>query len=236
GNPTHYNSGKWPNQKLMVSPRLGFNYDVFGDRSLTLRGGTGIFTGRVPFVWLTNMPTGAGVLQNTIEPGSYDQIKGWIGNVKFHPEDIYYHLNNVPAGAENVFIKTPKDGAPSSFALVDKNFKMPSVWRSSIAADYKIPNSPVTLTTDILYTKDINGVFQLGANRKASTAKMDYAGVDRDFYPNAAAYQYNTAIGANNATVLTNTKSKGYAFSATVGASVAPWHGLSGSLFYTYSE
>ena len=71
GNPKNYKSGEWPNSKVMLSPRFGFNYDVMGDRSLTLRGGTGIFTGRVPFVWLTNMPTNSGVLQNTIEPGNY---------------------------------------------------------------------------------------------------------------------------------------------------------------------
>ena len=236
GNPKKYSSGTWPKSRIMLSPRLGFNYDVFGDRSLTVRGGTGIFSGRVPFVWLTNMPTNAGVLQNVVEPGGYDQIAGWIDNVRFHPEDIYYHLKNVPAGAENVFIKTPKDGAPSSFALVDDNFKMPSVWRTSVGADYRIPYTPVTLNTDIIYTKDVNAVFQYGANRKATNAKMTYAGVDRDFYPSSADYQYNPAIGANNATVLTNAKSKGYAFSATFGATVAPWNGLSGSVFYTYSE
>ncbi|WDF66993.1 carboxypeptidase regulatory-like domain-containing protein [Sphingobacterium oryzagri] len=236
GNPRTYSSGSWPKSRIMLSPRLGFNYDVFGDRSLTVRGGTGIFTGRVPFVWLTNMPTNAGVLQNTVEPGNYQQVAPWIGNVRFHPEDIYYHVNNVPAGAENVFIKTPREGAPSSFALVDDNFKMPSVWRTSIGADYRIPNTLVTLTTDILYTKDINAVFQYGANRKPSEQTLNYAGDNREYYPNAASYQFNPAIGANNATVLTNTNSKGHAFSATVGASIAPWHGLSGSLFYTYSE
>src|SRR5690606_1022032 len=77
GNPHNYASGSWPKSRIMLSPRLGFNYDVFGDRSLTLRGGTGIFTGRVPFVWLTNMPTNAGVLQNTVEPGSYGDVAGW---------------------------------------------------------------------------------------------------------------------------------------------------------------
>jgi len=235
GNKRNYSSSKWPSSKIMLSPRVGFNFDVFGDRSLTLRGGTGIFTGRVPFVWLTNMPTNAGVLQNVVEPGSYGQVSGWINNVRFHPEDIYYHLKNVPAGAENVFIKTPKEGAPSSFALVDNNFKMPSVWRSSFGVDYRIANTPVTLTADLLYTKDVNGVYQFGANRKATTEKMTYAGVERDYYPTAASYQYNASIGANNATVLSNTKEKGYAISATFGANVSPWHGLSGSVFYTYS-
>ena len=234
GNPINYSSGEWPDSKVMLSPRLGFNYDVMGDRTLTIRGGSGIFSGRIPFVWLTNMPTNAGVLQNTVEPTSYSQVAGWINNVTFQPQDIYYHLNNVPAGAENVFIQNPNAGAPNTFALVDRNFKMPSVWRSSLGIDYRIPNTLLTLTSDILYTKDVNAVFQYGANRKPSDVTMTYA--PRAYYPNAASYQYNTAIGANNATILTNTESKGYAFSATVGANLRPWNGLSGSVFYTYSE
>ena len=234
GNPKNYSSGEWPKSKVSLSPRLGFNYDVMGDRSLTLRGGTGIFTGRVPFVWLTNMPTNAGVLQNTVEPGSYAEVAGWIGNVRFQPQDIYYYVSNPPAGAGNVFINSPKDGAPASFALVDQDFKMPSVWRSSFGADYKIPNSVFTLTTDILYTKDVNSVFQYGANRKESTARM--TNQDRVYYPNVASYQYNNKIGANSATVLTNSDTKGTAFSATFGANMRTWKGLSGSVFYTYSE
>lgn len=234
GNPKNYSSGSWPKSRVQLSPRLGFNYDVMGDRSLTLRGGTGIFTGRIPFVWLTNMPTNAGVLQNTVEPGSYAEVAPWIGNIRFQPNDIYYYVNNVPAGAGNVFINSPREGAPSSFALVDQDFKMPSVWRSSFGADYKIPNSVFTLSTDILYTKDVNSVFQYGANRKESTARMTYG--DRVYYPNVASYQYNTAIGANNATVLTNSDTKGTAFSATFGAIMRNWKGLSGSAFYTYSE
>ena len=234
GNPKNYTSGEWPKSKVMLSPRLGFNYDVMGDRSLTLRGGTGVFTGRIPFVWLTNMPTNSGVLQNTVEPGSYAEVAPWIGNIRFRPMDIYYYVNNPPAGGENVFINSPKAGAPSTFALVDQDFKMPSVWRSSFGADFKVPNTPITLTTDILYTKDINSVFQYGANRKESTVRM--TSQDRAYYPNAASYQFNTAIGANSATVLTNSDTKGNAFSATFGGSLRPWHGLSGSAFYTYSS
>lgn len=236
GSERHYSSSSWPKSQVMLSPRLGFNYDVFGDRSLTLRGGTGVFSGRVPFVWLTNMPTAAGVLQNTIEPRNYDAVKGWIGGIRFQPNDPYYYVNNVPAGGENVFIKTPVDGVPSTFSLVDDNFKMPMVWRSAFGADYKIPNTPVTLTTDLLYTKDIHAVMQFGANRKASTRLLNNAGDNREYYKDFSDYQYNTAIEPNAATVLTNTKVKGHAFSATFGATVAPWYGLSGSLFYTYSE
>lgn len=240
GNPKHYSSGKWPNSKVTLSPRFGFNYDVMGDRTLTLRGGTGIFSGRVPFVWLTNMPTNAGVLQNTIEPGSYAAVAPWINQITFQPQDIYYYVNNPVYYTDNngnqvtPFISSPRQGVPSSFALVDEDFKMPSVWRSSFGLDFRIPSTPLTFTTDLLYTKDVNAVFQYGANRKASTDRMTYA--DRVYYPNAASYQYNAAIGGNSATVLTNTDTKGHAFSATVGTTLRPWHGLSGSVFYTYSE
>ncbi len=239
--PKNYDSGSWPKSRVMLSPRFGFNYDVMGDRSLIVRGGTGIFSGRVPFVWLTNMPTGAGVLQNTIEPGDYADVEEWIGNVRFQPEK-YYYVENPPAGAENVFIKNPTQGAPNSFALVDTDFRMPMVWRSSLGADYQLGDSPFMLTADLLYTKDINGVFQFGANRAISPDKMNSAGDDREVVlpaiPNvrpATNIAYNSALGANNATILTNTDVKGHAFSATLGLSVPEYNGFSGSVFYTYS-
>lgn len=233
-NPKNYDSGSWPDSKVMLSPRFGFNYDVVGDRSLIVRGGTGVFSGRVPFVWLTNMPTGAGVLQNNVEPGSYEEVAGWIGNVKFNPEK-YHYLNNPPTGAEDVFIKNPTDGAPSSFALVDTDFKMPMVWRSSLGADYQLGDSPFKLTADLLYTRDINGVFQFGANRAVSPTSMNSAGDNREVVLPGTSVAYNPAMRANSAIILTNTDVKGHAFSATVGVSVPEYNGLSGSVFYTYS-
>ena len=232
--PKNYDSGSWPKSRVMLSPRFGFNYDVMGDRSLIVRGGTGIFSGRVPFVWLTNMPTGAGVLQNTIEPGDYADVEEWIGNVRFQPEK-YYYVENPPAGAENVFIKNPTQGAPNSFALVDTDFRMPMVWRSSLGADYQLGDSPFMLTADLLYTKDINGVFQFGANRSISTNSMNSAGDNREVVLPGTSVAYNPDLGANNATILTNTDVKGHAFSATLGLSVPEYNGFSGSVFYTYS-
>jgi len=54
GNPEVVDQAKLPDTKFLFSPRVGFNWDVSGDRSTQLRGGTGIFTGRVPFVWVGN--------------------------------------------------------------------------------------------------------------------------------------------------------------------------------------
>ncbi|KAF5276745.1 hypothetical protein FQR65_LT16223 [Abscondita terminalis] len=102
GKPRTYSSGEWPKSRIMLSPRFGFNYDIFGNRSFIIRGGTGIFSGKVPFVWLTNMPTGAGVLQNTIEPGSYNQVAPWIGNYPFQSSGHLLLHKEPTAGGENV--------------------------------------------------------------------------------------------------------------------------------------
>ena len=48
---------------MLFSPRLGFNWDFYGDRSLQIRGGTGIFTGRVPYVWIVGQAANSGMLQ-----------------------------------------------------------------------------------------------------------------------------------------------------------------------------
>lgn len=60
GNAETVNQGKMPEASLLFSPRIGFNWDVLGDRSVQLRGGTGIFTGRLPFVWVGNVISNPG--------------------------------------------------------------------------------------------------------------------------------------------------------------------------------
>ena len=62
-NGTNVDVSEWPKSKLLISPRLGFNWDIKGDRSIVLTGGTGLFTGLLPFVWFTNQPTNAGQMQ-----------------------------------------------------------------------------------------------------------------------------------------------------------------------------
>jgi len=234
GNPTHYTTSSWPKSRIMLSPRIGFNLDAFGNGSLLVRGGTGFFTGRVPFVWLTNMPSNSGVIQNNLEPGSYNAVAGWIGDIRFNP-DPYYWLNNTPASAANVFIKNPNAGVPTSFALVDRNFRMPKVWRTSLGADYTIPGTPLVATTDILYSRDINAAYQFGANRTAAPAQMNNNGDTRELFPNGNGVAYNPAAGGNTGVVLTNTDVKGYSLNTTVGLTLRERRGFYGSLFYTYT-
>jgi hypothetical protein len=231
GNVKNYISDKWPKTRVLLSPRAGFRYDVSEDRSFVIRGGAGIFTGRVPFVWLTNQPTNLGVIQNQIEPGSYAVSSPWIGDIRFNPNPSHW-IENTPASAQNVFLKSPQGGTPQTVAVVDRDFKMPQLFRVNIGGDKKIANTPFTVTGDLMYSKDINNVYQFGANRKSSSLKMKDG---REYYPNAAAYTHNSAIGGNSVSVLTNT-GLGYGFTATVGVSMSPWNGLSGSLHYNHTS
>ncbi|MFZ4547744.1 MAG: TonB-dependent receptor [Bacteroidales bacterium] len=99
GNPVKLDPAVWPKSKLMWSPRVGFNYDIKDDNSLTIRGGTGIFTGRIPFVWLGNQASNPGIFPNytfqvnsTAENFSFPQVwktdlavdwkfaEGWMGS------------------------------------------------------------------------------------------------------------------------------------------------------------
>ncbi|MBF9252045.1 carboxypeptidase regulatory-like domain-containing protein [Pontibacter sp. 172403-2] len=225
GNEKSYASGEWPKSRILLSPRFGFNLDALPDGSLQLRGGTGIFSGRVPFVWLTNMPTNAGVIQNVLEgvPASA------LDQIRFNPDPLYWLAN----GPSDVFIKSPNAGAPGSFALVDRDFKMPQVWRSSLGADYTIPGTPLTAIADLLYTKDLVGTYQFNANRKPATQQMNYAGDNRDFWNGKADTYYTDATG--DAIVLSNTN-KGSSLSATVGLSLPARRGFFGSVYYTYTR
>ncbi|MCH7397420.1 carboxypeptidase regulatory-like domain-containing protein [Belliella sp. DSM 107340] len=235
GGTKNYKSGEWPKTRINLSPRVGFNYDVFGDGKLKLRGGTGIFYGNIPFVWFTNMPSGAGGYQNNVEPNSYGEISDWIGGIRFN-EDPYFWPNNPPAGSEDVFLTSPQGGAPGTIALVDDEFKMPSVWRTSFGSDFQVPNTPITLTGDLMYTRDVNAVYQFLANRADATQFFNNGNDNREFYPGpGGAPRFNPAIGPNNVFILSNTQEKGNIVNATFGGTINSNRGLFGSLFYTYT-
>ena len=65
GNEHSYSTDQLPDAPLTVSPRVGFNWDILGNHKLVLRGGTGYFVGRLPFVWLVSAVSNAGCGQYT---------------------------------------------------------------------------------------------------------------------------------------------------------------------------
>ena len=132
--------------KASISPRLGFNIDVKGNSSLVIRGGTGIFLGRVPFAWM-----GYGYTLNGNTYGNID----WNGISSTTTVPIAIN----PYGLKDTVTKYggTTRSATREVDVVDNNFKLPKVWRSNLAVDIKFGNG-YKLTFDALYTKTLYDV------------------------------------------------------------------------------
>jgi hypothetical protein len=213
----------WPKTQLLFSPRISANWDVLSDGQYKVRGGTGIFTGRLPFVWFTNQPTNDGTLQ---------YLKSLSGAAI--PDDMRFDPNingQIEKYGTGIFPSTT--AAPAGPVEVAKNFKMPQVWRTNLAADIALP-SDMTFTLEGIYTKDINAILQQNINENAPT--LNFEGSDNRPY-----YSANTnpvrRINADisNAMVLDNTN-KGYQYSITAQLFKKFSQGFSGMVAYTFSQ
>jgi Carboxypeptidase regulatory-like domain/TonB dependent receptor-like, beta-barrel len=232
------NTGEWPKSKINMSPRVGLTWDVKGDKSLVVRGGTGMFTGRLPLVFFTNMPSNAGMnqllmkVQTRFNPdGSVasrdDRLDLLAGNIITDPNEMIDRL-----GFQTVV--TPEDGSiPSSIAGVDQNFRMPQVWKTSTAVDYKMPvDFPFSVTAEGIFTKNINAVMLDNYNVKNPDASWTkFAGPDnRYMFPSD--FLYTTV---RDAAVLTNTN-KGYGYTLNLTLNAEPVKNLDIMAAYTKTE
>ncbi len=224
------NTGTWPESNLLISPRVGFIWDVMGDNSLKVRGGTGLFTGRLPFVWFTNMPTNAGMLQNTVELTSAATLDSIVFS-----KDPFANMNGTNWNGttrihEPLFPATAGQKAPSSIAGIDPDFKMPMVWRTSIAADVKLPLD-MSLTVEGMYTKDINAIVQRNANMN-DPADVTPAGDDnRPQWVNDNNVR-RVVPGVSEAMVLDNTD-QGYSWAFTTQLDFPIIRNFNGMIAYT---
>jgi hypothetical protein len=190
-------NNKWLGQ-VTVSPRVGFNWDTKGDQSLVIRGGTGIFTGRMPFAWL-----GYAYTLNGLTYGNID----W-NNI---PSGTYVPLAINPLGLKDTVTKYggASRSATREVDLIDNNFKMPTVWRSNLATDIKFGKG-YKLTLDALYTKTIHDVLFQQINIKDSVAYYNQGPTETPVYVGG---KLNPVF--SNAYFLTNT-SQGYRYNLTV--------------------
>ena len=230
----HIDTGKWPKSRMQISPRVGFVWDVFKDNSLKVRGGTGIFTGRLPLVFFTNLPTNSNMVQNAVVFGTkyengiavshdsrLDQLAGgMITNV-----DDAIKKFGLPTTIENPV-------AGSKISGVKDNFKMPQIWKTSLAVDYQLPTSfPLSVNGEIIYNKKINAVTLENINIKDPSNWEHFNGADnRLIYPSDYTY-----VSGKNAVVLTNT-SKGHGYTANVTVNAQPVEDLNMMLAYTHTE
>ncbi len=213
---------KFPSAKVLFSPRVGFRWDVNNDRKIVLNGGTGVFTGLLPFVWFTNQPTNAGVIQNTVELTGNNIPAG----LDFQP-DYKKMIEKFP----NTFPSKPADQAPGGLAFVDPDFKLPQVWRTNLGAEITLPYD-VNLSLNALYSRDVYNVVQENVNEAKPGKKFD--GSDNRPYFEKNTNRVNSAI--SNAMMLTNADEKGYQYSLNAALSKNFDFGLNGMISYTYSQ
>ena len=238
-NERHIDTGTWPKGRVTVSPRIGFNWDVLGDRSLKVRGGTGFFSGRLPLVFFTNMPTNSGMVQYQAQlnaskkldgnPIDMNQFAGGLvtdASGKATTAALYDKL--ISMGYPDTI--SPETGTkPSSISAVDPNFKMPQVWKTSLALDYSFPTSfPFSISAEGIFNKTINGVMISDWSMMPVEGFARFNGVDnRPIFP-------SPFRNGTSAFVLENTN-KGYGYMASLTLNMRPVEGLSLMASYTRS-
>lgn len=227
GNLKSYNSGMWPKNQILFSPRVGFRASLLENNSLVLRGGMGIFTGRIPYVFLTNSPSNS-AMYNFGAVATPAQLQ----NIKLVAD---------PSTYANLFPQAVGTSIPTSTVVIDRNFKFPQVFRTNLAIEKSLGNG-FLLTGEALFTKDINAVRMRNVNLKTPTGTInDSPDMSRVRYVGTGT---NNAVTANDRLIYPNLStvvalentSKGYSTVLTAQISKRFNNGFYTSLAYTYTQ
>lgn len=221
-----YSTSHVPNKQILWAPRVGFNYDVEGDRKTIVRGGAGIFTGRVPFVWISNQFSNTGMMLKT------------TSQTDNTPTQAPYTVNDGNGFTPDVDPSTIGTSTGTTFEtnLIDKKFKLPQVARFNLGIDKKFEGD-VNLSIDVMYSKTINNVMYQDVNLAAPVGRVnpEY----NNGYDTRIAYASSSnarRINPNitNAILITNTN-KGYTFNAGF-TLTKTWKHFYGQVGYNYNN
>lgn len=214
------NTSKLPDAKILWEPRLGFNWDVMGQKNMQIRGGVGIFTSRPPYVWISNQIGNNGVLTGFIDAANTTKYK-------FSPD-------------ANVF-RPENPTLPSTFdiAATDNEYKFPQVLKSNLAIDRKLPFGFIA-SVEVLFNQNINAVRYFDANMEPALDTLKFGGEDnRPRFPGSGAANVNNAVRINDnvsrAAIMTTTNEGSY-FGATFKLEYPTSKGLYGMMAYTVSQ
>ncbi|HPT12105.1 MAG TPA: carboxypeptidase regulatory-like domain-containing protein [Bacteroidales bacterium] len=218
-------TGVNPKTRIMWSPRLGFNWDVLGDKSVQVRGGTGLFTGRVPFVWISNQFTNNGLVNGSYSKGSSSSTGTPIGAL--------------PGGAKMTFIADPaaqRDAAAmggtagsGAINVVDPDFKFPQVFRTNLAVDVKLPWD-IYGTVEGVFSKTYNNVNFINLNRQVDAG---YTFNGADTRPRYLTGRVNSAW---DEIIKFENTNKGYSYNVVFMLQKQFKHGLNAEASYTYGR
>jgi len=229
-------TNQMPKTNPLISPRLGFNWDVNGKHSTQIRGGTGIFTGRIPFVWLSNQYSNTGMTFDKITNTAIDTKNGQpiVVPVIFtaDPNDQMNTVNYVQPHSNT----TGMIASTTEVDVTSKNFKFAQNWRSNLAVDQKLPLG-IKGTIEAIYTKQINDIAYQDLTMSTPVPLTNYAsGPDnRPIYPVGDARIPALAKYYTHIMLLSNTN-QGYSYTLTGKLQKEFKFGLGLSGSYTYGQ
>lgn len=224
GNEHSYSTDQLPDAPLTVSPRVGFNWDILGNHKLVLRGGTGYFVGRLPFVWLVSAVSNAGCGQYTYY---YNTLSDKSANYLM---DKFYASRDEQVKVlqqQGLAVNREDAAAPSSPTIIDKDLKMNATWKTSLALDAKLPYD-VDFSLEGIYSREFNPATVINLSRywDGKTVKLA-PGDERHYFSQS---------NKNNPYMITNAGHKAYYYSITASLAKKFDFGLNLSASYTYSK
>ena len=227
-------NGKWPKANVQMSPRIGFNWDVDDARTLTLHGGAGLFTGRIPLVFFATIPNSSGMLQGTVmssDPTNAMQ-QGLQNNFLYTEESLKNYLRqqglSMTANPNPTLNNTSITGIAS-------DFKLPQVFKTSMAIDYEPDDLafPMSASVEGIYNKDINAVYIENYNQMNDDAAGRFSGADNRVNYNGVASVQPKVSKSGGAMVISNTN-KGYSWSLGGTLRAEPIYGLKTEIAYIH--
>ncbi|SFO78722.1 Outer membrane receptor proteins, mostly Fe transport [Algoriphagus ornithinivorans] len=189
----------FPKVNPLWSPRVGFNWDAKGNRTTQVRGGTGIFSGRIPFVWLSNQVNGSGVVRGGLGYEGDDVEDEFGPNYVFNPDVTFGNPEN------------PGQSLSNELNLTDRDFKLPQVWRTNLAVDQVLPFGIIG-TLEFIYSRDVST--PIAYNPVLRTPDGTLSGPDTRPFWNGTNYSNDPDF--RNVFYLTNARKKAdyYSFTA----------------------
>jgi outer membrane receptor protein involved in Fe transport len=210
--------GQRVKSNVHFSPRVGFNWDVFSDKTTQIRGGTGIFTSRIPLVW----PGGA-YNNNGISVGSVDErdIPGGAGAARFVADPFNQPIGNGAA---------PGSGElGGQIDIFSPDFKLPQVLKTNLGIDQKLGVWGLIASVDFLYNETINNVLYQNLNIAGPVGTLN--GADNRPY-----YSRNAIDNTYERIILATNTSEGYSYNGTFTLTKPFDRGFSGQVSYTYGD
>ena len=232
-------NGRWPDANVQWSPRLGFNWDVNGRGDVVIHGGAGLFTGRIPLVFFCTIPNSSGMLQNTVMFNKAADntavanafLDGLAGNFLYTEESMrnYLEQNDCAMTANPHPFLT---GA--SITGIDSKFKLPQVFKTSIAVDIEPGLSfPASISIEGIINKDINAVYVENYNQVHDDCLGRFKGAD-DRVDYHGAELVNTCVSKSGGAMVIRNTNKGYSWSFGITAKAEPLNNLHTELSYIH--